>query len=118
MIKGVHAMFYSSQPEELRAFLRDKLQLPGSDVGGGWMIYDFAEGDLGVHPTDHPGSPPSGTHNVSFYCDDIEKTVAELRGRGVEFTDGITDQGYATTIHFVMPGGVKAELFQPAYRTG
>ena len=25
MIKGVHTMFYSSQPEELRAFIRDKL---------------------------------------------------------------------------------------------
>ena len=25
MIKGVHTMFYSSEPEALRAFLRDKL---------------------------------------------------------------------------------------------
>lgn len=25
LIKGVHTMFYSSQAEELRAFLRDKL---------------------------------------------------------------------------------------------
>ena len=33
MIQGVHALFYSSKPEELRAFLRDKLQLPYTDVG-------------------------------------------------------------------------------------
>jgi len=115
MIKGVHAMFYSSQPEELRAFLRDKLQLPATDVGGGWLIFDFAEGDLGVHPTGHPGSPPSGTHNVSFFCDDIEKTVAELRGRGVAFDDAISDQGYGLVIHFTMPGGVQVELYQPRY---
>jgi hypothetical protein len=25
MIRGIHTMFYSSQPDELRAFLRDKL---------------------------------------------------------------------------------------------
>ena len=25
MIKGVHTMFYSSEPEQLRAFIRDKL---------------------------------------------------------------------------------------------
>jgi hypothetical protein len=25
MIKGVHTMFFSSQPEDLRAFIRDKL---------------------------------------------------------------------------------------------
>ena len=118
MIKGVHAMFYSAQPEELRTFLRDKLQLPCTDVGGGWLIFDFAEGDLGVHPTGHPGSPPSGTHNISLYCDDIEKTVEELRGRGVEFKDGITDQGYGYAIHIVMPGGVEVELYQPTYRKG
>lgn len=36
MIKGLHTMFYSSQPEELRAFLRDKLGLTSyTDVGDG-----------------------------------------------------------------------------------
>lgn len=116
MIKGVHAMFYSSEPEALRAFIRDKLGLAHTDVGGGWLIFDVKEADVGVHPVDHPGSPASGTHNVSFYCDDLEQTVAELRGRGVEFLDAIADQGYATTIHFEMPGGVKVELYQPKYR--
>jgi len=50
MIRGMHAMFYSSQPEALRAFLRDKLGLHGTDVGGGWLIFDTPEADLGVHP--------------------------------------------------------------------
>ncbi len=35
MIRGVHTMFYSSEPEALRAFLRDKLGFAGIDVGGG-----------------------------------------------------------------------------------
>ena len=36
MIKGMHAMFYSSEPEALRAFLRDKFGFTSSsDVGGG-----------------------------------------------------------------------------------
>lgn len=116
MIKGVHAMFYSSEPEALRAFLRDKLQLPHTDVGGGWLIFDVAEADVGVHPVEHPGAPRSGTHDVSFYCDDLEATVRELRGRGVEFLDEISDRGYATAIHFEMPGGVEVELYQPKYK--
>lgn len=116
MIRGVHAMFYSSQAEEMRAFLRDKLGFPATDVGEGWLIFDFKEADMGVHPTGHPGSPPSGTHNVSFYCDDIQGTVEELRGRGVEFVDEITDHGYGLAIHFVMPGGVNVELYQPKYK--
>jgi catechol 2,3-dioxygenase-like lactoylglutathione lyase family enzyme len=87
MIRGVHAMFYTSQPEELRAFLRDKLGLPFTDVGEGWLIFDVAEGDIGCHPTE--GDPPSGTHDVSFYCDDLERTVEELQARGVVFDAAI-----------------------------
>jgi len=116
MIRGVHAMFYSSEPEALRAFLRDKLGLPHTDVGDGWLIFDLPAGDLGVHPVEHPGSPPSGTHDVSFFCDDIHGTVAELRERGVQFLDSISDQGYGLVTHFAMPGGVTVQLYQPHYQ--
>lgn len=116
MIQGVHAMFYSNEPEALRAFLRDKLKLPFTDVGEGWLIFDFAEGDAGVHPTDFPGSPASGTHNVSFYCDDIRQTVTELKANGVVFKNDPTDRGYGLACNFVMPGGVEVELYQPHYQ--
>ena len=52
MIRGVHTMFYSSQPEALRAFLRDKLGFPPTDVGEGWLIFDLPEADMGCHPAD------------------------------------------------------------------
>ena len=115
MIKGMHALFYSSQAEELRAFLRDKLGFPSSDVGDGWLIFDMPEADLGVHPTQSDDDELDGTHNVSFYCDDIEQTVAELRGRGVEFTEEIADRGFGLVTFFAMPGGVTCQLYQPKY---
>jgi catechol 2,3-dioxygenase-like lactoylglutathione lyase family enzyme len=114
MIKGVHTMFYSSEPEALRAFLRDKLGFPFTDVGEGWLIFDLPEADMGCHPADQ--GAPSGTHNISFYCDDIAKTVAELKGRGVEFTDAVADHGYGLVTHFKMPGGLNVQLFQPRYK--
>ena len=114
-ITGIHGMFYSDHADELRAFLRDKLGLPARDVGGGWLINDFDHGDLGAHPTDHPGAPPSGTHAISFTCDDIHATVAELTERGVTFDDEISDPGYGLTIHLTLPGGVKVELYQPRF---
>lgn len=117
MIRGLHGMFYSSEAEELRAFIRDKLQLPHTDVGRGWLIFDLPAADLGVHPTGE-GSPASGTHDVSFYCDEIEQTVAELKGRGVVFDDEISDEGFGLTIHFTMPGGVRVLLYQPKYTKG
>lgn len=115
MIQGIHAMFFSSQPEETRAFIRDKLRLAYTDVGHGWLIFSLPEGDLGCHPTDHAGSPPSGTHDVSFFCDDIEKTVAELKGRGVEFSGEIEDQGFGLITTFKMPGDISVQLYQPKY---
>ena len=117
MIRGVHTMFYSSEPAALRAFLRDKLGFSShTDVGGGWLIFDLPEADMGCHPSDTPDASPAGTHYISFYCDDIEKTVAELRARGVEFSDAISNRGYGLATHFAMPGGVEVELYEPRYQ--
>ena len=114
MIRGLHAMFYSSAAGELRAFLRDKLELPCTDVGEGWLIFDAPEADLGVHPTDGE-DVPSGTAALSFYCDDIARTVRELEGRGVEFTQAIEDHGYGLVTFFKVPGGFVIQLYQPKY---
>ena len=113
MIKGMHAMFYSSEAEALRAFLRDKLGLSGADVGGGWLIFDAPEADLGVHPSDD--SVASGTADISFYCDDIAQTVAELRTRDVEFTQEIEDHGYGLVTYFKVPGNFRVQLYQAKY---
>jgi catechol 2,3-dioxygenase-like lactoylglutathione lyase family enzyme len=115
MIRGVHTMFYSSEPEALRAFLRDKLGLPATDLGGGWLIFDLPESDMGVHPADPAEGGTSGTHNISFYCDDVETTVAELKARGVEFTGPVEDRGYGLVTFFQVPGGFSVQLYQPRY---
>lgn len=115
MITGVHTMFYSSQTDELRAFIRDKLGFPATDVGGGWLIFDLPEADMGCHPSGPNEGELSGTHNISFYCDDIQRTVTELTQRGVEFTDSITDAGFGFVTHFRMPGDVAVMLYQPKY---
>ncbi len=116
MIRGVHTMLYTSKADELRAFVRDKLGFSFTDVGRGWLIFDLPEADLGCHPADTPDGEPTGTHYLSFYCDDIEATVAELRAKGVEFTDEIRDVGYGRAIHFRVPGDFELELYQPRYR--
>jgi len=117
MIKGVHTVFYTSEPEALRAFLRDKLGFPHTDVGDGWLIFQLPEADMGCHPSAETAEDgrPSGTHDISFYCDDIEQTVAELEERGVEFTGDVEDAGFGLVTHFTMPGNVRVQLYQPRY---
>jgi hypothetical protein len=117
MIRGVHTMFYSAQPEALRAFLRDKLGLSATDVGQGWLIFDLPEAEMGCHPADPAKGALNGTHDISFYCDDVAKTVAKLKARGVEFTSEIADHGYGLVTHFKVPGGFAVQLYQPRYTT-
>lgn len=111
-IKGLHAMFYTPVAEEMREFIRDKLGLPYADVGDGWLIFDPAEAEIGCHPADRV------YHELSFYCEDIEKTVAELRERGVEFTQDVTDAGFGFITTFKIPGGAEVGLYEPKYEKG
>jgi hypothetical protein len=69
LIEGIQGLLYTPKPDELREFIRDKLGIPSTDTGEGWLIFDLPEADLGVHPSETP------SHSISFYCDDISKTV-------------------------------------------
>lgn len=115
MIRGVHGLFYSTEADAMREFLKEKLQLPFTDVGQGWLIFDVPSGDIGVHPTEDEAS--SGKHDVSFYCDDIHGTVGGMKARGVAFEGEIQDHGYGLVTYFTMPGHVRVQLFEPRYKT-
>jgi hypothetical protein len=83
-------------------------------VGDGWLIFDLPEGDRGFHPIDS-GKPSSGTHEISFYCDDIKGTVASLKKRGVVFDQKISEQDFGFITYFTIPGDVKVMLYEPKY---
>lgn len=85
-------------------------------MGEGWLIFDLPDAEMGCHPADNCDGARSGTHHISFYCDNIHQTVAELKGRGVEFTDDIQDAGYGLITHFRMPGDFAVQLYQPRYK--
>lgn len=102
-------MFYLPQADELRAFFRDKLGLPFEDVGEGWLIFKPLAGEIGCHPG------PDVRHDISLCCDDIQKTVDELRGRGVEFTQDIEDWGWGVGTFVKAPGDLVLQIYQPRY---
>jgi len=54
MIKAVHTLIYSDDPEATRAFLRDVLGWPSVAATGGtpaWPIFKTGPSEMGVHPT-------------------------------------------------------------------
>ena len=60
--------------------------------------------------------PPSGTSDISFYCDDIQQTVDELTKKGVKFKGKIEDRGYGLVTYFQVPGDFYIQLYQPRYK--
>ena len=61
MIKGVHTMFYTSNAQELRASLRDKLGLTSfTDTGEGCLIFNLPEAAwVLIQPTTKAVRPPA-----------------------------------------------------------
>ena len=120
MINGMHVSLFTTEADELRAFIRDKLGLPFDDAGGGWLIFNLPVAELGVHPTNKEGFQPEELvgktfQDLSFICDDIYETVSQLKERGVKFTREIVDEEYGLITRFSMPGGIEADLYQPKY---
>jgi predicted enzyme related to lactoylglutathione lyase len=113
MISGVHALIYTPQADAVRSFLRDVLGWQSVDAGGGWPIFGLPPAELGVHPTDG-----ATAQELYLMCTDIEATVADLTTKGVEFTGGITDQGFGRVIMIKLPdGGGELGLYEPRHPT-
>src|SRR6266536_4927967 len=110
MITGVHALIYNKDADAVRAFMRDVLGFRGVDAGDGWLIFALPPAELGIHPTDGDGP---GSHELSLICDDVQKTVDELKGKGVEFTRPIEDQGWELVTALKIPGGAELALYEP-----
>ncbi|HTE44087.1 MAG TPA: VOC family protein [Gemmatimonadaceae bacterium] len=112
MITGVHALMYSEDADATRAFFRDVLKLGAVDAGHGWLIFALPPAELGIHPADGETRP-----ELYLMCDDVDRTVAELRAAGVETTRPIADQGWGRVTTLRIPGGIDVGLYQPKHAT-
>jgi hypothetical protein len=114
-ITGTHMLFYTSEAEQLRAMLRDVFGFKHVDAGGGWLIFRLPPAEIGVHPAEGPNWDSGIRHEISFMCDDIHKTVAQLRAQGVSMDGSIKTERYGHTIMLHLPGGCRAMLYQPLH---
>lgn len=113
-ITGTHMLIYTPEAEALRAVLRDVLGFDHVDDGDGWLIFALPPAEVGVHPSMAEGDT---SHQLSFMCDDIEATVAELGAKGIEFAHPPADQGFGIATTMNLPGGVEVQLYEPRHPT-
>jgi hypothetical protein len=114
-ITGLHGLFYTSEAEKLRAMLRDVFGFSSVDAGGGWLIFAMPPAELGVHPDEGPTFESGVRHQMSFMCDNIGKTIAELRAKGVDVVGDPKDEGYGITTMLHLPGGCEVMLYEPRH---
>ncbi|MEY2475621.1 MAG: hypothetical protein QOG87_936 [Actinomycetota bacterium] len=110
-ITGAHALLYSSQPDELRAVLRDIFGFDHVDAGQGWLIFKLPPAEVAVHPGEAPA------HELTFMCDDLAATMDELRGKGIAFKGEPSDQGWGVVAYMLLPGGLEVMLYEPRHPT-
>jgi predicted enzyme related to lactoylglutathione lyase len=110
VINGVHAIVFSPQAEQVRAFFADVLGLSSVDAGRGWLIFALPPAELAVHPAD--GDP---RHELYLMCDDIEATLTELRDKGVEVAREVTDQGWGLLAAIRLPDGGELPIYEPRH---
>jgi hypothetical protein len=121
VIVGSHVLFYSKNPEADRAFVRDILQFPFVDVGGGWLIFKVPPAEAAFHPADghilqaHGGRQLLGAV-LYLMCDDLQTVIQSLQAKNVRCSPPEEEAwGIKTTIP--LPSGGEIGLYQPKHKT-
>jgi catechol 2,3-dioxygenase-like lactoylglutathione lyase family enzyme len=110
VIAGAHTIIYAEDAARARAFFRDVLGFANVDAGDGWLIFALPPGELAFHPTEGPGH-----HELFLMCHDIERTVQELKGKGVEFVGPISEARFGRLTSLRIPGGGEMSLYEPKH---
>lgn len=113
MIIGIHNLLYSPKADQVRAFFRDVLQLKTVDAGGGWFIFGLPPAELGIHPLDDEGD--QSRCEMYLMCDDLDRTMAELGAKGVEFKGPVHEAGFGRLTAISLPDGSSLGLYQPRH---
>jgi predicted enzyme related to lactoylglutathione lyase len=80
------------------------------DAGGGWPIFALPPAELAVHPADG-----ASRHELYLMCDDIRATLAELRARGVEVAQDVSDRGWGLLATIRLPDGSEFPVYEPRH---
>ena len=109
MISGAHVMIFTKDEAADRAFLRDVLEIPCIDSGGGWLIFKLPPAELGVH-----GGENNDVHQLYFMTDDLDAEIAALADKVVT-CDEPRSASWGRFTGIPLPGGGKIGLYQPRH---
>jgi catechol 2,3-dioxygenase-like lactoylglutathione lyase family enzyme len=119
-INGTHILFYSTNAEADRAFLRDVLGLKHVDAGHGWLIFAMPPAEAALHPADEDNAPRADGRmfgaDIYFMCDDIKATVSALEAKKVKCAP-LAKERWGVRTAITLPSGGQIGLYQPTHPT-
>jgi len=109
VISGSHVIVETTDPEADRDFVRDVLGFQSVDAGDGWLIFALPAAELAFHP----GS--NGRHQLYLMCEDLDATLADLRRKGVNVSDEVSEQRWGRLGSLRLPGGGELSIYEPRH---
>ena len=109
MITGAHIIIYSTDADADRDFFKKVLKYPHVDAGRGWLIFRLPPAEVAVHPAEE-----NDTHELYLMCDDLDRTIAELKKSKVACSK-VTQAPYGSLTSIKLPGGGRLGLYEPRH---
>jgi catechol 2,3-dioxygenase-like lactoylglutathione lyase family enzyme len=115
-ITGAHVLLYTSEPEKVRDIMRDVFGWNHVDAGGGWLIFALPPAEIAVHPAEGKAGDAGHQHQFTLMCDNLDATLDELRGRGIEIAGEPQTERWGVHARLNLPGGLKVMVYQPRHQ--
>lgn len=109
MLRGAHAIIYSTDAEADRTFFREVLECPFVDAGHGWLIFALPPAEVAVHPAGE-----NNRHELFLMCDDVHAFRATMAAKGVASSD-IREERWGSITEITLPGGGRIGVYQPKH---
>jgi predicted enzyme related to lactoylglutathione lyase len=91
------------------AFYRDTLGLEVLSTDEDWSMVTAGDQQIGLNARESPAG--DGGAVIAFGVEDLEQAVANLRERGAEVTDEISEHPWGRIVPFVDPDGNDLQLY-------
>jgi predicted enzyme related to lactoylglutathione lyase len=112
MLKGIATVWLPvTDMGRAVSFYRDSLGLDVVEHDGDWTEVTAGDQRIGLNEGESPAG--DGGAVIAFGVDDIESTVEELKGNGVEFTDEISEHPWGKIAPFKDADGNDLQLYAP-----
>jgi hypothetical protein len=106
-------LLHTPEAEAVRNVLRDVFEWEFVEDHPGWLIFALPPAEVGIHP-----SEASTQHRICLMCDDLDRTMSDLRAKGIEFRGEPEEESFGiTTTMLLLPGGVEILLYEPRHQT-